>query len=37
MQVNCKLRLKQLQSEYFNLKLDMKFETNKEYMENLST
>ena len=36
MQVNCKLRLKQ-QSEYFNLKLDMEFETNKEYMENLST
>jgi len=30
--IQCKLRLKQLQSKY--LKADMKFEANKEYMEN---
>ena len=32
MQIQCKLRLEQLQSEY----LDMKFEANKKYMGNLS-
>ena len=34
MQIQCKIRLKQLQKEYW--KLDMEFEANKEYMENLS-
>ena len=34
MQIQCKIRLKQLQREYW--KLDMEFEANKEYMENIS-
>ena len=34
MQIQCKIQLKQLQRGYW--KLDMEFEANKEYMENLS-